>query len=127
MVRGERVVRRDKRSGRAEGRRMSRCLSLGLLVMCSAAGPASAREDVNCNGIDRQKERDPDPNRLRPDCMDYFRNGNKCSGSEVPPERPCDDYKAPGPGKAATCGPQLAPDQDGDLLGDSCDNCPDVP
>ncbi|MDW8284195.1 MAG: thrombospondin type 3 repeat-containing protein [Myxococcales bacterium] len=99
-------------------------------LVCAAAllllGPQSAQaRDVNCNNINRDVETD----RLSPgqDCVDYYRNGNSCQRREDAPTRKCDDYVAPGPGIAATCRPELAPDRDGDGWGDSCDNCPDIP
>jgi hypothetical protein len=80
--------------------------------------------DVNCNHVPGML-----PNLLRPnegDCVDYVRNGNSCAVLvENTPYRKCDDYVAPGPGVKAMCSPLLAPDKDGDLRGDSCDNCPD--
>lgn len=100
----------------------------GLLVavggMFAFAAPASAqRADVNCNGILRPFEKDP---KTGNDCIDYAKNGNTCNPvTEIKYYRSCDDYVAPGNGQAATCSPFLAPDRDGDLVGDSCDNCPD--
>ena len=79
--------------------------------------------DVNCNGIARSAELD----RLNPGayCIDYYANGNSCARTvEFPPTRPCDDYVAPGRNIPATCSSLLAADQDGDGVGDSCDNCP---
>lgn len=83
-------------------------------------------QDVNCNDVARPTETD----RLSPglDCVDYQRNGNTCTpASEIIIRRPCDDYVAPGKNINATCSPFLAPDRDGDLRGDACDNCPTVP
>ncbi|HLM42992.1 MAG TPA: thrombospondin type 3 repeat-containing protein, partial [Myxococcaceae bacterium] len=93
-----------------------------VVLVAAVSLPARALEDVNCNGIARSVEKDP----ARPDrdCIDYYRSGNTCSAGEFPQYRACDDYVAPGPGVGATCGPQLAVDQDLDRLGDSCDNCP---
>ena len=83
--------------------------------------------DVNCNGIERSIETDGDAKRRGFQCVDYVANGNSCVVmSEFPPTRPCDDYAALGPGYAATCSSMLATDQDGDRVGDSCDNCPTV-
>ncbi|PSM32040.1 thrombospondin type 3 repeat-containing protein [Haliangium sp. UPWRP_2] len=101
-------------------RRTTRVLLLVVVTACLAtARPAQAQAaDVNCNGVPQSLERD---------CIDYVRNENTCTPkSEFPPKRPCDDYVAPGPGKPATCSSSLAPDQDADLRGDGCDNCPSV-
>ena len=98
--------------------RRSVCPGRRALGACGYAQTA----DVNCNGVLRPFEKQGGL-----DCIDYVRNGNTCTPqSEVVFRRPCDDYVAPGPGKPATCNPFLAPDRDGDLLGDTCDNCPDV-
>ena len=82
--------------------------------------------DVNCNHVPGMT-----PNLLRPfegdDCVDYFANGNSCAiKTENTPYRKCDDYVAPAKGVKAQCSSMLAPDRDGDLRGDSCDNCPDI-
>jgi len=87
--------------------------------------------DVNCNSdrgrigsLTRPNEKDP---RTGGECIDYKASGNTCNPvTENPITRPCDDYVAPGVGKAASCSPFLAPDRDGDKHGDSCDNCPDL-
>ncbi|HMU39313.1 MAG TPA: thrombospondin type 3 repeat-containing protein [Pseudomonadota bacterium] len=92
---------------------------LAFLAACLLASPAFAQvKDVNCNDIDRPTEGL---------CIDYFANGNSCTGGEFAPKRPCDDYVAGGKGVAGKCSDQLAPDKDGDGRGDSCDNCPDKP
>jgi len=83
-------------------------------------------QDVNCNHVPGMT-----PNLLRPnegdDCVDYFKNGMTCAiVLETTPYRKCDDYVAPGKGQKASCSAMLAPDKDGDLRGDSCDNCPDI-
>ena len=96
-----------------------------LGVLLAAATPAHALEDVNCNGIARATEKDPLAAWVD-DCVDYIANGNQCARSELAPLRACDDYVAPGPGLPATCSSQFALDSDGDMLGDSCDNCPAV-
>ncbi len=97
-----------------------------LTVVLALAIPAPLRAqtaDVNCNGILRPFEKQGGR-----DCIDYPRNGNTCNPkSEAPYFRPCDDYVAPGPGMPATCSAFIAPDRDGDLRGDACDNCPDEP
>lgn len=105
---------------------------IGLLCAVSgffAFAPLAEAQnrDVNCNKILRPFEYDPRYPMDTKDCVDYVKNGNTCNpSSEVVFHRPCDDYVAPGPGQAATCSPFLAPDRDGDLIGDSCDNCADV-
>ena len=120
------------KSGPASRRNSLRSLSrLGGLVLAAVTlfvAPtvlaANPPPDVNCNGIARPIEKDP---RTNLDCIDYVANGNTCTpASEFPIRRPCDDYVAPGPGRAATCSSMLASDRDGDQLGDSCDNCADV-
>lgn len=101
------------------------CLA-GLVTLVAVPHRAAAIQDVNCNGIDRSVEKDPAAPGLM-DCIHFERNGNSCTPrAEFPPRRECDDYVAPGPNQAATCGPVLAPDRDQDLLGDACDNCPSV-
>jgi MYXO-CTERM domain-containing protein len=97
-----------------------RCLSAVLLLL---AAPAFA-DDVNCNGIPREQEKDA----LSPgnDCVHYQMNGNSCIRQLTAPTRKCDDYVAPGDGLAATCSPTLAIDSDGDGFGDSCDKCPSL-
>lgn len=92
--------------------------------MLFAVVPAARGQlgDVNCNGIPRSAETDVASGG---GCVDYARNGNSCAESAGVPRRPCDDYAAPGLNQRAVCGPYLAPDRDGDLIGDSCDNCPD--
>ncbi|HNF99193.1 MAG TPA: thrombospondin type 3 repeat-containing protein, partial [Pseudomonadota bacterium] len=114
---------RDIRQGLSLSRKTaSRPLLAGLLFAAIglSSGLAMAQQkDVNCNGIPRPGEGY---------CVDYFANGNSCTPIEqFTPKRPCDDYVAPGPGKAASCSDMLAPDRDGDGLGNSCDNCPDRP
>ena len=99
---------------------------VALTTLVAVPRGAAALQDVNCNGIDRTVEKDPNAS-FPMDCVDYVLNNNSCTPrSEFPPLRPCDDYVAPGPNQAAPCGPALAPDRDGDLLGDRCDNCPAV-
>jgi len=92
--------------------------------MLVAVVPAARGQlgDVNCNGIPRSAEIDVASGG---GCVDYARNGNSCAESAGGPRRPCDDYVAAGLNQRAVCGPYLAPDRDGDLIGDSCDNCPD--
>lgn len=94
------------------------------IVTPSLAG-VTAVVDVNCNGIERRTETD----RLMPGslCVDYVANGNSCVAAvEFPPVRSCDDYVAPGLHVPATCSSMLAPDRDGDGVGDACDSCPDA-
>lgn len=99
-------------------------VAIGGLLIAPAVHAQNA--DINCNGVLRPFEKDPQSGGMY-DCIDYVRNGNTCNPSaEVIFRRPCDDYVAPGPGQDATCSPFLAPDRDGDLRGDACDNCPDV-
>ncbi len=78
--------------------------------------PAFALTDVNCNGISREAEKL---------CVDYNVERRTCpTGGN--PTRPCDDYVAVTPGRPATCSADFARDSDGDGLGDSCDNCPEL-
>src|SRR4051794_28160160 len=98
-------------------------LALGLVLFIAAPHARAQFSDVNCNQILRPFEKDPGTGN---DCIDYFKSGNSCVPGGVTFYRPCDDYPAPGAGQAATCGSKLAPDQDGDLRGDACDNCPKI-
>lgn len=105
--------------------RHPRCRSVVLAAVLCLAALAISREvraqtaDVNCNQLARP---------LEGTCIDYFANGNSCTPiDEFAPRRPCDDYVAPGPGTAASCGRILATDLDGDAVGDACDNCPGIP
>lgn len=93
---------------------------VGLLVGASAA--RAATQDVNCNGIDRAVEKDVTSGM---DCVDYERNGNSCSDGAGVSRRSCDDYLVSDQ-SAGACGRFLAPDRDGDMLGDRCDNCPNM-
>jgi hypothetical protein len=100
---------------------------LPLFVVFAAVlvGIPAARaqiQDVNCNGIPRALEKDP---ATGGDCVSHFFNGHSCVDGGGAPYRSCDDYIAPGPNQAASCSAFLAPDRDGDLIGDRCDNCPD--
>lgn len=96
-------------------------ICLGLSIEKHPAVAATA--DVNCNGILRPFEKQGGL-----DCIDYLRNGNTCNPQgEVVFRRPCDDYAAPAPRRPASCSAFLAPDRDGDLVGDGCDNCADAP
>lgn len=100
------------------------CPAADLPDLQADTDAARPLRDRNCNRIDRQAETD----RLNPgaSCVDYFANGNSCEAKVAfPPVRPCDDYVASGVQVAATCSSMLAPDRDGDGVGDSCDNCPD--
>ena len=96
-------------------------LLLGIPALPETAFAQTA--DVNCNGVLRPFEKDPQGF----DCIDYVANGGTCQPtSEVKYRRPCDDYVAPGMKVSAECSPNLAPDTDKDLRGDACDNCPKV-
>lgn len=97
------------------------CFSL-LSVFLTAPLANGQEADQNCNGIFRKDEKTP----TKDDCVDYTKNKNSCIG-EFAPRRPCDDYVAPQKGQAADCSNMFAPDIDGDLWGDSCDNCPAIP
>jgi len=105
------------------------CSSLSLFVLFAVflVGVPAARaqiQDVNCNGISRATEKD---SATGGDCSNFwFQNRATCDQLGGTSYRPCDDYIAPGPNQAASCSPSLAPDRDGDLRGDSCDNCPDI-
>ncbi len=118
---------------------MTCCAAAQICVADPADCPAAAVPDLqtnddaavlpipdrNCNRIQRTVETD----RLKPgsSCVDYYANGNSCVAMVAfPPVRPCDDYVAPGVLMAATCSSMLAPDRDGDGMGDACDNCPDL-
>lgn len=98
---------------------LSYLVCLGALAAAPAYG---AVQDLNCNGISRSQE--TDPNNPGKDCVHYQANGNNCYRALNSPTRPCDDYVAPGPGLSASCSDKLAVDSDGDGIGDACDNCP---
>src|SRR5690348_11693048 len=100
-------------------------LATTLAILGAESLSYAQAQDVNCNHVPGMS-----PSLLRPfegDCVDYVKNGNTCAiVLETTPYRKCDDYVAPAKGQAAVCSPFLAPDKDGDLRGDSCDNCPDI-
>lgn len=86
------------------------------------APPPGVIEDLNCNGIPRSQEgicvdKTKRPDEICPDPDSVIFTGF----------RPCDDYVAPGPNQAATCGDLVIDqDPDNDLIGTACDNCPNV-